>query len=652
MNKSQLLIRENGISDRHTIASCGQSSCVVGVASFLARRDLWLPDMSNLSTPIPSFTSSFPASITSSFNYLPTEYPIQWSSAGHGTYIEHARSCWTAYTDWRTASSDWAASILRANVSYRTTEYFSNKTFYIPASTTVWPTTSVSTYTLCDGTPRAEISPYTSHYISLHLNERPIIQTIGPPGHEAPEPSCTFNVDDCAVYFFQSNLGYYQEDTNITKFLLGQCGFPVDWPGHCLIQGGPAQLIYFPLPLTIDSVCGRRGTEVFATTTTAPPASVTTLGRTFAADSVYISFDTIYAGFRSYDAPGGAGIQIGPTFTNAIFSFHSSEISTNCFGTINPTATTTAGFGYGTRLNFADLNAPVPAAAYACQNQCQRCFQEDSGDSRGYTTRCNTPDPCPTIWDNFNPLLAVPTRFREIVPEWSSCSFWDDRHANLIFDPPIALHTAESVATASLPSWEISSPASGPASVPAVVTPTALPDVATAPAPTPAPSSTFVVAAPTAAGDTFTRVILADGSTFLGIPTSIDGTGAVVIVGPTPSAGNVDHSNPAVSQTLFPGSSIALGGGGGASAAIVIAENTSSTSQSGGNMGSHIVDGLGGTTTQLPGPTTIPSTSQSTSATSSVSSAGSSTVYSARQRWYAPVLTTILTVIFAHLYFI
>jgi hypothetical protein len=280
------------------------------------------------------------------------------------------------------------------------------------------------------------------------------------------------NDDDCAFYFFRSNLGHYNTTSNITQWLDVQCGLPVDFPKPCIIQGGPAQLLYFPVSESNREICPTTSAALLqqlpqnAAANNAPP--ITTLGRTFSAGSAYISFETLYAGFRSHDVPGGEAVQIGPTFSNAVFEFRSDEISTNCFATIDPVATTTAGYGLGTQLNFADLNLPVAASAYKCQNQCRSCTPFVR------STVCSAINVCTTIWDNFNPLLAVPTRLREIVPEWSTCSFWDDRIANIIFDPPIALQVADAPAQATLPSWLMTAMSARPASVSATPTPTAL----------------------------------------------------------------------------------------------------------------------------------------------------------------------------------
>jgi hypothetical protein len=418
---------------------------------------------------------TFPASITSRINYLPSDYPIQWSSDGHGTYSHHARSCWTAYTDWRRSSEAWAASISAANVSVQVARVNTTQTFYISASTTIYPTTSVSTYTLCDGSARAHVSPYTTHYVTTLINLRPSLTTLSPTF--APNP-CVPTADDCAVYYFRSNLGYYNSTADIIKWLDQQCGLPVDWPQPCIIQGGPVQLLYFPVPEVSRNICPATSARSFVqypqNPTTGNAPVITTLGRTFSPGSAYISFETLFAGCRSSNAAGYEAVQVGKTFSNTIFEFRSDEISTNCFATIDPYATTTAGYGLGTQLNFADLNLPVAASAYKCQDQCRSCVPQFINGR--LTASCAAVNECATIWDNFSPLLAMPTRLREIVPEWSTCSFWNDRIANVIFDPPSALTAADAAAPASQPSYLMTAMSARPASVSASPTPVALPD--------------------------------------------------------------------------------------------------------------------------------------------------------------------------------
>ncbi|KAK4496701.1 hypothetical protein PRZ48_012684 [Zasmidium cellare] len=287
--------------------------------------------------------------------------------------------------------------------------------------------------------------------------------------------------DDCAVAWFGSNLGHFDSDSWIVSRLAGACGEPHDIGSSCVIQGGPARLYYFPVDTTEG--CAANGTSATThgptNTTSAPPQPVTTLGTTFDPGSAYISFETLYAAYRSYQSAGGSAIQIGPTFSNTILALRSDEVSTNCYGRIG-TQTSTAGWGNGKSLNYADLNLPVPASAYQCANQCVPYVTSERTGSDGlqtFDTTSITPNPCETIWNNFNPLLAIPTRLKTIS-EWASCSFCNDWIANVVFDPPTALRQATAEAKPTLGPPPGASPTNGGGSVttPARPASTASPD--------------------------------------------------------------------------------------------------------------------------------------------------------------------------------
>lgn len=169
-------------------------------------------------------------------------------------------------------------------------------------------------------------------------------------------------------------------------------------------------------------------------------------------------------------------MQIGPTFSNTVIAFKSDEISTNCYtSTFSDSSKSSGAYGPGTQLNYADLNSPVPASAYQCQNQCNPTSTFYSNGE--YHSTKIVPNPCETIFDNFNPLLAVPTRLREMVPEWSTCQFWNNQQPNVIFDPPTALQAANAPAQPTLPGQH-SSPAASPSPTVAPPASVTLPPVA------------------------------------------------------------------------------------------------------------------------------------------------------------------------------
>ncbi|GAB7355967.1 hypothetical protein MBLNU459_g6599t1 [Dothideomycetes sp. NU459] len=153
--------------------------------------------------------------------------------------------------------------------------------------------------------------------------------------------------------------------------------------------------------------------------------------------SVYLSFSTLFA------TQEGFGERIGPNFTNFIVPLPSSAISTQCGGWFSAR-------GAGTQLNYADLNYPIPASAYSCENRCSTQAQYSIANGTG-SYHYNTPSQCNTIWSDFNPILAIPTEIRDLVPAWATCSFYDAVLPNFLFDPPLALQPANVVATPTLP---------------------------------------------------------------------------------------------------------------------------------------------------------------------------------------------------------
>ena len=229
--------------------------------------------------------------------------------------------------------------------------------------------------------------------------------------------------------FYNSNIPDIEDD-----WLEGNCGEPAheDQTNQtCLIGGGPVELVYWPVTTTGGDLCARNGTTLSQAPNATAQTAVTTLGHTFTTGSVHLSFHTLYA---YYDGWGVAG-QIGPTFSDYIVPLASSDVSTQCGGWASAN-------GPGTQLDYADLNYPVPASAYACQDRCTSWMT---------AAHSSIPTECNTIWSDFNPILAVPTGIRDLVPAWSTCKFWDEFMPNFLFDPPRALQQQPSVAGPSAP---------------------------------------------------------------------------------------------------------------------------------------------------------------------------------------------------------
>ena len=277
----------------------------------------------------------------------------------------------------------------------------------------LYPSEPISNSTLCDGTPRAASSPVTIQTSWTSSDIEPTAKIASPTFR--PDP-CSPNYDDCNIYWYGKNLPEFTDEFT-SDLLDGACGFPPEFPLQSVIEGGPVQLIYFPEERQDGAFCEFSNPALlYGPTPTigqAPLKVITTLGTTFTSGYAYISFSTLYAAYRTLNEFGGSAVEVAPGFANTFMSFASSEISTNCF---DPWPYTAAATGNGKQLNFADLNSPIPASAYHYQNQCVSFYF-----GTDYSRTKYTPYPCNTIFDNFNPLLAMPTRLRELAPEWKSC---------------------------------------------------------------------------------------------------------------------------------------------------------------------------------------------------------------------------------------
>ncbi|KAK5688932.1 hypothetical protein LTS10_000912 [Elasticomyces elasticus] len=219
------------------------------------------------------------------------------------------------------------------------------------------------------------------------------------------------------------------EDRADADQLLRYCGFPAHLSEPCIIAGGPVQLFYFPVETIGGDLCYPNGSNI-STIINTKPEVFTTLGREYTSGSVYLSFSTLYA---SYD---GFWDRVGPTYSDYVMTLKTEDISTHCGGG-------KLGWDWGpaTQVNFADWNKPLRADVYNCQKQ------------------CSSTAPCSTIWDNFNPWLAVPTVIKSMVPQWKTCTYNDDMEAPLLFDPPKALQQVATAASATMPSSPSTTPA-------------------------------------------------------------------------------------------------------------------------------------------------------------------------------------------------
>jgi hypothetical protein len=355
--------------------------------------------------------------------------PVSWASS-----MPEVEKCWSDIVTWRSSSISWWNK-------YIASTKFSNSV--LTTQTTIWAVTetaiettiyppSVSAYTLCDGSPRADIRPQTSTITSNVTKSRTLVV---PEEFAFPQPQpCIPDSHTCRLWYYESDMNVTNEDE-----LLQQCGRPTGLYEPCLVAGGPVQLIYWPEANEESDLCPNNVSMVLShlvqahkPATTTLPGTITALGHTFTSGSVYLSFHTLYA---SYD---GFWDRVGPTFKDTIIAVPSSAMSTHCGGF-------TEAHGPGTALNYADLNWPVAASAYNCQARC------DDWRFVSHDNRSASEPECKTIWNDVNPNIVVPTLVRDLVPEWAHCEMSGFRIPNFWHDPPVALTMGASIAMPTTP---------------------------------------------------------------------------------------------------------------------------------------------------------------------------------------------------------
>jgi hypothetical protein len=367
--------------------------------------------------------------------------PVSWASP-----MPEVEKCWSDIVTWRNSSISWWNKYVASTKFSRTVLTTQTIVWAVTETaieTTIYPT-SVSAYTLCDGSPRVDLRPHTRTITSNVTKSQTLVV---PKEFAFPEAQpCIPDPRTCRLWYYESNLNVTNEDE-----LLQQCGRPTGLYEPCLVAGGPVQLIYWPEGNGESNICPNNASmswhhpsHVRNTSTTALPDTITALGHTFISGSVYLSFRTLYA---SYD---GFWDRVGPTFKDTIIPVPSSAMSTHCGGF-------TEAHGPGTALNYADLNRPVAASAYNCQARCDN-WRFVSHDNRS----ASAPE-CQTIWNDINPNIAIPTLVRDLVPEWAHCEMSGFRIPNFWHDPPVALTMEASIAVPTLhaePTQEPASPSS------------------------------------------------------------------------------------------------------------------------------------------------------------------------------------------------
>lgn len=129
-----------------------------------------------------------------------------------------ALSCYTAYSKWRAGSMSWALTAI-GNQTWPTTISTSTITQTIDTVATIYPSGSLSTYKLCDGSPRVDYEPLTLTSQVTSVTEFDVYVTVGLPTYSSVNP-CKASSEECEYLYYYSGLSW----DDIT--LMALCGSP------------------------------------------------------------------------------------------------------------------------------------------------------------------------------------------------------------------------------------------------------------------------------------------------------------------------------------------------------------------------------------------------------------------------------------------
>ncbi|KAI9666008.1 MAG: hypothetical protein M1821_003943 [Bathelium mastoideum] len=372
--------------------------------------------------PSSSAALAFSTANTSSESTRTEIFTVVPVSAGSGTNFSNSDPASACNSALLSFSSAYRSSVLKP-----ATEYFP-----YTSTETITPANATE-FTLCDHYPRAHGTPtYITHVsnstsygtdttITVSAGVTPPACSIAPAAckslwsvwyddPELPNPACVSPTSSSpATACNASQLA--------TIFTLSEYP-PCTFDG----AGGHVRLVYFPVT-TEGSLCNR--TTIPGTPTGEGPNTATWDGTTFTSGTAYISFETMQA----YDRCGSL---TGTPMSNFFLGLPSSAVSSACSGTNNP-AGWNNGAGDQIPLTYADLEPPIRADVYKCMSQCAY-GATDQDDGVPYWTSL-----CPTIWDDYSPILVIPTQIQTLQPAWSSCGFDLGLIGDFAYDPPHVL---------------------------------------------------------------------------------------------------------------------------------------------------------------------------------------------------------------------
>jgi hypothetical protein len=117
-----------------------------------------------------------------------------------------ALSCYATYSKWRADSMSWAMTAIGTQ-SWSTTSTVSTITQTFDTVATIYPTGSLSTYKLCDGSPRVDFEPLTLTSTYTSVTEFDAYVTPGLPTYSSSKP-CNASSDDCEYLYYHSGLSW------------------------------------------------------------------------------------------------------------------------------------------------------------------------------------------------------------------------------------------------------------------------------------------------------------------------------------------------------------------------------------------------------------------------------------------------------------
>ncbi|KAK5133908.1 hypothetical protein LTR08_007137 [Meristemomyces frigidus] len=415
------------------------------------------------------------------------------ASTGRGS--QYASACAAADAAYQASYTSWSSAH----------QWVENQTQVIGGSSWSRVTYYENGTTLCDGHARVPHTPAVALSSAEITYTNPVVATEVVPltyfsNFPGPSPTCSIEPSDCdplwVAYSSSSSAWRSAEASGTLGAGSAQITAPPQTPpcmnqtvasswdsvtsslygcGLCTIYGQGVELVYFPEPTTVSrDMCASTplasqtyygdGAVIEAYAGTAYGRNASRSGgktavvgqNTFTSGTAYISIATVYAEDRCFSTRGA------PVY-NAILAMPSASVlslrySQDHFKWAAVTATQT-----GYPVAYADFNNPVPWSAWNGQAQC-------NNEMGGYD--------CDVVYeDHYTPQLAIPPEINQLNAEWSDCQLWYGG----LYDPPLALQPAESIAQPTVPGQHrqattgVAAPSSAAAAP--TVTPTALPEV-------------------------------------------------------------------------------------------------------------------------------------------------------------------------------